>query len=1152
MKRALYGTPRASSHIRAAPNALWKAGLQCTGPIPRPAQGKLQAAESEGAVRRNSFNPRSSRFLFVPALLLCSANFSPLRAQSSSKAPDVKPSTSIDLSTLGYRVPSRLDRLTEDEPAVSLDFVDADHVLLTFNRKKLWQRLPGCPPEHDDRIMHAVILELPSGNVQAESDWYLHDRRRYLWPLGPGKFLLRKLNDLYEIDSSLHEKLLLSSPKDLVWVTVTPDASQIVIETPAGQDIKTQSSSPSRPEPKFVAQFLNAKTLALQKTIALSEVTNLTATSAGYADFVHKGEIWLVRFGPVPAKRRNLARVRSRMVPNILYASNNSLLIGRCPTPSCDYSVSAFTVTGHRLWQQHWPRYRFFPAVANTDDTSRFGVSTLRLAETAPPTPANASIDLDDAFQPEAAERDVFQQEVQVLDTATGDSILALPVNPAMMSGQNFSLSGDGRRLAVIRGASLDLFDLPSPTSEELAKFSAFKSDVPDLYDLAAKADPTKPESADADATPAESNGAPPVLQPSETIAPSSNDSTNPPTQPDAAQPMATIKVSAKAVAVDVVVTDSKGHPIKGLHPQDFQVTEDGKAQDVRSFREFSDGQATEGQGKGDEEKVTAGTSSASPKPEKPPANVFTNKSHAPEIGAVTLVLFDMLNTPSQDQSYARQQLIKFLRSKPKNLQFALCTLNAGTDPHLRLIQGFTPDETLLLAAAKGRRSAPRDPRWQTSAAGTSSAVDIVGDLAQGGPMSGFQGLSAALQQTQAEQQVTDTNDRSAITLDSMMLLARYLSGIPGRKNVVWLSGSFPISITATTNSGDLSLDNPNYSYKIKRVTNLLAESQIAVYPVDVRGLVGSGVGADTGGGMGGPTNMSPQDFSAGSVIAPASVIPQDMQALAQQAAERDTLLQFATATGGKAFFNTNGVGEAIATAADQGSNYYTIYYSPANKNYDGRFRKIKVQLAEKGYSLHYRQGYYADDTRNSAKDAELARRSRAVAMQHGSPLSHQLTFSVKVVPVGGKQRVDRAKLGELLVASTKAPALPVQIEAQHYYIDYSFDGSELRFMPLENASYRNTLVLMVTSFDREGKMLTGISNLGTRDLQGAAYEKVVAGEFGVQQEVDVPVDAVSLRLGIQDQMSNRLGTVDIPLPLPPDPAVLRQAKNPLPQIEPD
>lgn len=90
----------------------------------------------------------------------------------------------------------------------------------------------------------------------------------------------------------------------------------------------------------------------------------------------------------------------------------------------------------------------------------------------------------------------------------------------------------------------------------------------------------------------------------------------------------------------------------------------------------------------------------------------------------------------------------------------------------------------------------------------------------------------------------------------------------------------------------------------------------------------------------------------------------------------------------------------------------------------------------------------------------------------------------------------------------------------------------------------------MVTWFDREGRMLTGTSNVGASDLQPAAYNKVIAGEFGVRQEVEVPVEAASLRLGIQDQMSNHVGTVDIPLPAPPLPAQPR--KNPVPEIEPD
>jgi hypothetical protein len=124
---------------------------------------------------------------------------------------------------------------------------------------------------------------------------------------------------------------------------------------------------------------------------------------------------------------------------------------------------------------------------------------------------------------------------------------------------------------------------------------------------------------------------------------------------------------------------------------------------------------------------------------------------------------------------------------------------------------------------------------------------------------------------------------------------------------------------------------------------------------------------------------------------------------------------------------------------------------------YDGKFRKIKVRLAEKGYTVYCRQGYYADDANALAKDKDLSRRTRAVAMQHGSPPSRQVLFSVTVAPVGAKKKIDRAKFGDIL-ASSKQPDLPPAVEAQHYSIDYSFDGSELRFIPLANSKYRNAL----------------------------------------------------------------------------------------------
>jgi hypothetical protein len=398
---------------------------------------------------------------------------------------------------------------------------------------------------------------------------------------------------------------------------------------------------------------------------------------------------------------------------------------------------------------------------------------------------------------------------------------------------------------------------------------------------------------------------------------------------------------------------------------------------------------------------------------------------------------------------------------------------------------------------------------------------------------------------------VTDTSERASRTIDGMMLLARYLSGISGRKNIVWLSASFPIAINLGPLSSNPAIDNPNYTYKIKRATNLLADAQVAVYPVDVRGLQVFNAGLDSGAAVGGPRSFEPPEMTSPSQSRLPSNIPQATD-FTDQAAEQDTFTQFAVATGGKAFFNSNDIREAIATANEQGSNYYSFSYTSTNKIYNGKFRKIKVQLAEKGYKLYYRQGYFADEVNAASKEAQLARNAIATAMHYGSPPAREVQFSVRVWPVGGKKKMDRAAVGEINMASKKKDPRPTQVEAQHYVVDYSLDGSALRFIPQQNGSQQNSLALMITSFNSDGRMLTGLSTRAQSDLPPDVYKKVVNGDVGFQQEVDIPVEATSMRLGVQDQMSNHLGTVDVPLPVPPDPNAPRAARNRMPEIEPD
>src|ERR1017187_216836 len=53
---------------------------------------------------------------------------------------------------------------------------------------------------------------------------------------------------------------------------------------------------------------------------------------------------------------------------------------------------------------------------------------------------------------------------------------------------------------------------------------------------------------------------------------------------PDSQRPGAVFTVTSTLVQVDAVVTDSKGHHITDLTPEDFQVFEDGKLQKLTHF----------------------------------------------------------------------------------------------------------------------------------------------------------------------------------------------------------------------------------------------------------------------------------------------------------------------------------------------------------------------------------------------------------------------------------------------------------------------------------------------------------------------------------------------------------------------------------------
>ncbi|MEO6982806.1 MAG: VWA domain-containing protein, partial [Edaphobacter sp.] len=255
----------------------------------------------------------------------------------------------------------------------------------------------------------------------------------------------------------------------------------------------------------------------------------------------------------------------------------------------------------------------------------------------------------------------------------------------------------------------------------------------------------------------------------------SSAQSTGPQPPQQSASAVPTIQAKAQLVIVDVVVTDSHQNSIHHLKPTDFTVLEGNQPQQIKYFEEHAALSPEE-----------AGR--LSPIPKMPPG-VFTNFSPAPANGPINILLLDTLNTPMTDQSFVRDQLRKYLKSAPPGAPIAIF----GLTTRLLLLQGFTSDPELLKSAIDMKKP-KASPLLDDAVSGGGGPQPLSETFESMGSSPGAD-MIANLQQFEAQQQSFQLQLRAKYTLDAMNQLARYLSAFPGRKNLIWFSGSFPISI---------------------------------------------------------------------------------------------------------------------------------------------------------------------------------------------------------------------------------------------------------------------------------------------------------------------------------------------------------------------
>jgi VWFA-related protein len=566
---------------------------------------------------------------------------------------------------------------------------------------------------------------------------------------------------------------------------------------------------------------------------------------------------------------------------------------------------------------------------------------------------------------------------------------------------------------------------------------------------------------------------------------------------------VATLRANSRLVVVDVVVADAHGNPVHHLKQSDFSLLEGGKPQTVSHFEEHAP--------------LSVVDSAKLPPMPKLQPGVFTNFTPVPQGGAINVLLLDALNTPLADQAFVRQQMIKYLRQPRPGVRMAIFGLNT----QLHMLQGFTSDPDLLRQAIDGKKNLGKSSALlDDPVSGNTYGVDTLSDtLSENlGNSPGAAAVVAAVQQFEAQTASFQTMLRARYTLDAMNALGRYLSGIPGRKNLIWFSGSFPLDIMP---DGDLAnpfaaMDSAQDEYR--ETVNLLTRAQVSVYPIDARGLMP-------------PPMFSAANSGAKYARSPTAMAKDNTKFFNDTAAEHATMQQMADDTGGKAFLNTNGLAEAVQKAVDAGSSYYTLTYTPTKGDWKGDYRKIQIKLEQPDYTLSYRRGYYADDPdappSKSTPNKAVATAPTApfdplhLAMLWGGPDPTQIIFAAGIYPSTGQTETS---LAEGVQAAPK-----VSGPWKRYVVKFNAEPYDITAQVMADGSRHVDLRFLTYVYDTQGQLMTVAEKHIAANIPAAAYASMLKGGIPYVQQISVPAKGdYFLRLGILDSASNRVGALEL------------------------
>lgn len=429
----------------------------------------------------------------------------------------------------------------------------------------------------------------------------------------------------------------------------------------------------------------------------------------------------------------------------------------------------------------------------------------------------------------------------------------------------------------------------------------------------------------------------------------------------------------------------------------------------------------------------------------------------------LTLILLDEISTSPEDLYYARHQTADFLAKQPATLPTPT-TLLALTGKNLRVLADYTTSRDRLLAAVKADKEPPawymlrdRQPGYETTGLVTSF-------------------------------------DRLRTDLSTLVEIARTTESHPGRKNLIWIGPGLPAlnSLQAIDRTARDTIREA-----VLRCSTALLHSRLTLSTVDPKGLV-----------VGTTELIVPS--AAGTIITNGGD-----PALGELSFE-----QLALQTGGQVRRMRNDVDVEIQQVTATGAQYYTLSYYPTDKDFNGKYRQIRVTLADPNLRAHNREGYDAlPKAPPSTNEAAASLAFALTSALHYQSVGLSARISAPATPAGTPTEV---------AATPPPPVTPI--------LHATVDTADLHFVPDPSNPSRlySNVTFVVAALNRDGKVLTyHIENMHATMPSGAGQASATStpnlkAEFLLHPAL--PPKTTTLRLLVRDPSTGHIGSTDLPV----------------------